>query len=485
MATYLDPNAPKKPTQTLNAGGASSPFPQPPGMPNPVGASAPAPPPGPGMPNPVGASSPFPPPTGGMPNPLGVSADASGLTANTTLFGGGVGMPAPPPGPGMPNPVGAGSPFPPPTGGMPNPLGVSADATGLTANTTLFGGGAGAPAPPAGPGMPNPLGAGAPAPPLGPGMPNPVGTSAPAPPPGPGMPNPVGTSAPGPVVQDPVRPPNNLPPGATYMAGHDPSDPNALVVMPNGQILPQSHPLFRQAMGGGGATPGAPGGPASPAAPGQPVSQRDVLSGTATPGANTQGQPTTVAGAFQQALINRLVPQDISSSNPAIKGSIEANRNAETRGLSRTQELLAERAAASGQSGAQESLLSRAAGDAAGRQGAFEGNALYNLHQQQAADLRDAMALGGDLLSDQQRQELQRYGIDLDATLRREGLDVQRTLGGSELDIRRQLGLGQLDLSRRGLDQNESQFSRSLGAQLGTEQARLNQQALLSLLAGL
>jgi hypothetical protein len=234
-------------------------------------------------------------------------------------------------------------------------------------------------------------------------------------------------------------------------------------------------------------TPGAPGtGGSSPSPTGQPTTQAGVLGGTATVGAQPQqGAPTTVAGAFQQALVNRLAPQDITSSNPAIAGSIEANRNAEARGLKKTQGALAERAAATGQAGGLETGLRTAMGESAGRQGAFEGNALFGLHQQQQNDLTNALSLGGNLLSDQQRQDTQRYGLDLDAALRREGLGVQRDLGGRELDIRNSLGQGQLNLGRLGLSQNESQFGRSLGANLGVEQARLNQQALLSLLGGL
>lgn len=255
-------------------------------------------------------------------------------------------------------------------------------------------------------------------------------------------------------------------------------------VQVNGGWVPKNHPLAQQAGAPPTGTPGgAPGAP--PAAGGQPTNLSGVLGGSATPGATNTGQPTTVAGAFQQALINRLTPQDITSQNPAIKGTIAANRNAESRGLQKTQQMLAERAASTGQAGGFETGLRQAAGESAGRQGAFEGNALFGLHQQQQNDLTNALALGGGLLSDQQRQDLQRYGIDLDATLRREGLAQSGQLGNRELDIRNTLGLGQLDLGRAGLAQNESQFGRSLGAQLGLGQANLNQQALLALLNGL
>ncbi len=75
--------------------------------------------------------------------------------------------------------------------------------------------------------------------------------------------------------------------------------------------------------------------------------------------------------------------------------------------------------------------------------------------------------------------------MDLDATLRREGLGAQTQLGNRELDIRDSLGQGNLGLGYAGLLQGGNQFNQSLGANLGIEQARLNQQALLSLLGGL
>jgi hypothetical protein len=273
-------------------------------------------------------------------------------------------------------------------------------------------------------------------------------------------------------------------PAAPAAPPPNPSDPFTAmgggVQLPGGEWVPKDHPLAATA---GPAAP-APAGPAGAA--GAPTSQAGVLNTPAVAGAQTQqGAPTTVAGAFQQALVNRLAPQDVSSQNPAIKGSIAANRNAEQRGLSRTQEALAERGAATGQVGAQETGLRQAIGESAGRQGAFEGNALFGLQQMQNANQTDALGLGGNMLNSQQGQDLQRYGIDTDAALRREGLGAQTSLGNRELDIRNSLGQGNLGLGYAGLLQGGQQFGQQLGANLGIEQARLNQSALLALLGGL
>jgi hypothetical protein len=263
--------------------------------------------------------------------------------------------------------------------------------------------------------------------------------------------------------------------------------------MPNGGWVPGDHPIATQAgaqtmnpnAGGVGPPPGtAP--PGAPGAPGQPTTQQNVLQGQATAGGQVaQGTPTTVAGAFQQALINRMAPPDVTSSNPAISGSITANRNAETRGLGNTQRMLAERAASTGQTGAQEVGLRQAIGESAGRQGAYEGNALYGLHQQQEQNLSQALGLGGSMLSDQAHIEAQQALAQLQAQLQREGLAQQGQLGNRELDIRDSLGQGNLGLGYAGLLQGGEQFRQGLGANMGIEQARLNMQAMLGMFGGL
>ena len=295
-------------------------------------------------------------------------------------------------------------------------------------------------------------------------------------------------------------------------AAPDPNDPFTAIgggTNVNGNWIPNNNPTEiarQQALGGPAPAAPAPAALAAPApsAPAATPAAPAMVNTPATVGAQTaQGAPTTVASAFQQALVNRLAPQDISATNPAIKGSIDANRLAESRGLSRTREALAERAAATGQTGAQEIGLRQAIGESAGRQGAFEGNALFGLQQQQNANLSNALGLGGSMLDSQSGRDLSRYGMDQEAALQREGYGLSRygmdtdaelrrqalaqqgSLGGRELDIRNQLGQGNLGLGYAGLLQGGEQFRQGLGANLGIESARLNQDALIRLLGGL
>jgi len=274
---------------------------------------------------------------------------------------------------------------------------------------------------------------------------------------------------PAPPVGDPKPPTPSLPVGATDMG-------NNLVRLANGQVVDRNHPLFQQAMAPQTPPPGTTGG----GVPGVPQTTGQVLNNPVQ-----GGTPTTVTGAFQQALMSRLQQGTPTVNDPRISGAVNANRTAEQRGLRTTREALAERAAATGQSGAHESNIARAIGESAGRQGTFEGQAVMGLAQQEAQELTQALMLGGNLLSEQERIAAQERLAQLQAQLQREGLNVQSSLGGRELDIRRELGMGNLGLGWGNLLQNESQFGRSLGANVGIEQARLNQQALLSLLGGL
>jgi hypothetical protein len=287
----------------------------------------------------------------------------------------------------------------------------------------------------------------------------------------------VTTALPDPNEQKRIQAPGlQAAPATTPQAG-DPFQGRG-VKLPGGEWVPNDHPLAATAQ---------PAAPAAPAAPGATTTQGGALSAPgAVVGAQTpQGQPATVASAFQQALVNRLAPQDVSSQNPAIKGSIAANKNAEQRGLSRTQQALAERAATTGQTGAQETGLRQAIGESAGRQGAFEGNALFGLNQMQNQNQTDALGLSGNFLDSQSRQDLQRYGLDQDAALRGRALDVQSNLGGRELDIRNSLGTGNLGLGYAGLQQSGELGRAQIGANLGLGTAQLNQNALLALLNGL
>lgn len=238
---------------------------------------------------------------------------------------------------------------------------------------------------------------------------------------------------------------------------------------------------------GGGSAPAPVAPPPAPVSPYEsgPKTTGQAITGNATVGqAPQQGQTSTVTGAFQSALLNRLAPGQVSAQSAAIAPAIQANRLGEQRGFERNRQMLAERAAATGENmgGGFETSLMGLAQDRAQREGQFAGDAVRGESARQAQEQTAAMGLAGSLLSDQDRLALQRYGIDTDAALRREGLGAQTSLGGRELDIRDKLGSAGLNLSLLGLLQGGDQFGQSLASQNAQFSAGLNQQALLSML---
>lgn len=86
------------------------------------------------------------------------------------------------------------------------------------------------------------------------------------------------------------------------------------------------------------ATPQTPSGQASPQNTQQQLQTPVTVGQTAQ-----QGQPTSVAGAFQQALVNRLAPAPVSAQSPEVAPAIAANRAAEQRGFERNRAMTAER----------------------------------------------------------------------------------------------------------------------------------------------
>lgn len=248
------------------------------------------------------------------------------------------------------------------------------------------------------------------------------------------------------------------------------------VQLPGGGWVPKTHALAQTA---GATTPTV--------APTAPTSASSALQGTATAGATiAPGTPTTAAQAFQQALVNRLTAGPVSAQSPEISGVIAANRGAEQRGFERNRALAAERAAATGlDPNAISSQLMGLASERAGRESQFAGNATMQLAQQRAQELTSALALGGSMLSEQDRLALQQELANLQAQISREGMALQGQLGTGDLSLRRELGSGQLNLGLLNALLGNQQFGQNLGAQLGMFNANLNQSALANLLGGL
>ena len=255
----------------------------------------------------------------------------------------------------------------------------------------------------------------------------------------------------------------------------DPFQASGGGVFVGGGWVPKNNQAAQDAYSGLPAqqTPGAPvkaqmpiQGPNAPATQtaGQAVTQN------ATVGAQpAQGSQTNVAGAFQQALVNKLAPQAVSADSPHLKPAIDANRLAQQRAAERQRATLAERAHADGydSSGAFDSLALGIDADRGMREGAFEGGLLRDAQSEQDRMVMAALGLGGNMLGQQDQLAQQRYGIDTDAQLRREGLGVQSDLGGRDINLRGELGRGQLNLGLLNALMSDDQFRTGLSANLG------------------
>lgn len=257
----------------------------------------------------------------------------------------------------------------------------------------------------------------------------------------------------------------------------------------HGGAMSDQHRTELGGIAGGGAY--APSGPA-PAAPGAPAtgpgmvttSQQAVTAPATVGGQTPQGGQTNVAASFQQALVNKLNPAPVNAQNPAVAGSINANRLAEQRGLERSRGLAAERAHAGGynDSGPFDSQLFGMEQARSAREGAFEGQQLQDLQKQQSQEMMAALALGGGHLIDQDKLGLSRYGIDTDAALRREGLGVQGSLGNRDLDLRGELGRGNLNLGLLSLLSGNDNFDKELAGRLGMHNSQMDNNFWTSIL---
>src|SRR5690606_6471204 len=114
----------------------------------------------------------------------------------------------------------------------------------------------------------------------------------------------------------------------------DPNDPFAAmgggVKLANGGWVPKDNPAAQAQLA---QQPQTPAAPAPGVAPGQPQTAQQAVTGQATVGQTPQaGQQTNVAGAFQQALINKLAPQPVTAQSASVAPALAANRLAEQRG---------------------------------------------------------------------------------------------------------------------------------------------------------
>lgn len=323
----------------------------------------------------------------------------------------------------------------------------------------------------------------APAPP-GPGAATTNTVDTTAPPIGPGTPgglqattNTVDTTAP------PIGPttPGGLQPGAPVGTTTPPIGPTT----PGGLQPGVAPPTMPDPFGGSGTWDGqnwlpagyhdgAPGGqPGTPGTPGTP-------GGTPTTG--PAATTNTVGGQFQKKLMELMGQSgDVSETDPSVAGALHQTDIAQQRSFERRRAMSAERAAAQGTlngGGFDASLdnLEASRGDqTAAQKAGIMGGAAAAKQQQ----LMQALTLGGQYLSDQQKNEITKQLGELDAQVKREGIQSQTSLGQQDIGLRSRLGDIQGNLGYLGLLSNDRQFGQGLAATNARFTAGLNQDALM------
>lgn len=242
--------------------------------------------------------------------------------------------------------------------------------------------------------------------------------------------------------------------------------------------VPPDHPAYGTP-GYVGSTPGGTAATGQPgAAPGTdvPAPANQALQTPGTVGNQAaQGTPTTVAQAFQQALINQLAPAPATTENPEIQGQLAAQRGVEQRSRERDRAQLAELAGSRGlDQNAFGSQLRGINAESAQREGAYAGDTVGQLGRELRGTQAAQTGLAGNMLQYQDSAALQRELANLQAELTRQGYTTQQGIASADTALRDKLGTGQLNLNTLIALLNNQQFGQGLGAQIGMFEAGQN-----------
>lgn len=200
-------------------------------------------------------------------------------------------------------------------------------------------------------------------------------------------------------------------------------------------------------------------------------------------------QETTTSGLqalIRDQLINMMGQPMPTANDPALAGATSAFNAAQNRATARQVNQNAEAFGAQGL----ESSGARLAADrsAIEQQGLNEGTFGSQLVLQELEARRDqtqrALQMASAINDQDLSRRLQDQLAQLQATIQREGLAQQGRLGQADIDLRQKLGMGNLNLGALQLAQQGRQFNDSLGFNLASLEAQLNNQALTRLLWG-
>jgi len=174
----------------------------------------------------------------------------------------------------------------------------------------------------------------------------------------------------------------------------------------------------------------------------------------------------------------------VDPNRPELVQQRNAFRRGQGRALEQAKRAAAERGAAGGtlNTGGFDADLGTMDLAAAGAEGDFEAGLVTRELEGQRDRMMAAVQLAQQSGQADQARALQERLAQLNAQIQSRGQDIQGRLGQGDLDLRRLLGMGQLNLGYLNSNRSNDQFYSGLGAQLGMNNARLNQDALMALL---
>lgn len=244
------------------------------------------------------------------------------------------------------------------------------------------------------------------------------------------------------------------------------------VRLPGGEWVPKDHPLASQGTPAGGGNPGNGGVPGAPL---RPTIDQD-------PSDNPElGSPEDVAEALKNpknALMQQLMERmrqsrDIDGNDPIIKNQTDRYRANEERARRDYLSDVAEGSSrfSTGAMRGQQRMTAERMGQ---RVGGFEANLVAQELSTRRGEIENALNSMGNMLTEQERQTLEREKMALDASLRRQQMDMQNSQFYSQLSQADRHFLDQLaqqgrfaemdDAFRKmQLGQNDSQWRDEMG----------------------
>lgn len=202
--------------------------------------------------------------------------------------------------------------------------------------------------------------------------------------------------------------------------------------------------------------------------------------------------PSQIKTPFYTAMSQILSqPLTVSPDDPLVRDPLNAARAQDTRTLANQRQQLAEQAQAEGftDTGGFDSRARALASNMGIRESGLAASLTQNAQQQRMSQIMTALALGQGIMSDADRNQLQRELAQLDAGLRQQeitnelttttrGQDISQQESAAERALRQMLGEDQLSFDYSQLGQQDQQFFANLSSEDQYRAGLLNQAAV-------